>query len=90
MWTRINRKDFGLSGLVRAITLPALGKRDLKDNVGRQYEEQDTKKGKVVNEEGSFVDTSSPGEGGGGIATLGRSNEADKLELLRAWEPLER
>ena len=65
MWTRINRKDFGLSGLVRAITLPALGKRDLKDNVGRQYEEHDTKKGKMVNEEGSFVDTSSPGEGGG-------------------------
>ena len=89
MWTRINRKDFGLSGLVGEITLPALGKRDLKDNVGRQYEEQDTTKGKVVNEEGSFVDTSSPGEGGG-IATLGRSNEADKLELLRAWEPLER
>ena len=65
MWTRINRKDFGLRGLVGEITLPALGKRDLKDNVGRQYEEQDTKKGKVVNEEGSFVDTSSPGEGGG-------------------------
>ena len=66
MWTRINRKDFGLSGLVREITLPALGKRDQKDNVGRQYEEQDTKKGKMVNEEGSFVDTSAPPGGGGG------------------------
>lgn len=54
-WTRINRMDFGLGDLARAITLPALGKKDLRDNANWQNEEQENKRGKVVNEEGSFV-----------------------------------
>ena len=31
MWTRINRMDFGLGGLARAISISRLGKRDLSD-----------------------------------------------------------
>ena len=27
-WTRINRMDFGLGGLTKAIIIPRLGKRD--------------------------------------------------------------
>lgn len=30
-WIRINRMDFGLSGLARAITLPSLGKKDTRE-----------------------------------------------------------
>ena len=57
-WTRINRMDFGLGGLARAITLSILGKRELKDGEVRQYEEQNTKRGKIVEEKGNIVDIS--------------------------------
>ena len=57
-WTRINRMDFGLGGLARAITLPVLGKRELKDGEVGQYEERNTKRGKIVEEEGNIVDIS--------------------------------
>nr|POF27472.1 hypothetical protein CFP56_08809 [Quercus suber] len=33
-WTRFNRIKFGLGGLALAITLPTLGKRDMRDVVG--------------------------------------------------------
>ena len=52
-WTRINRMDFGLNGLTRAITLPGLGKRDPQELQDWQDEEQNIKKGKVSNDEGS-------------------------------------
>ena len=51
-WTRINIIDFGLNGLARAITLPTLGKRDMRDTVGEQIDESKNKRGKVFNEEG--------------------------------------
>ena len=51
-WTRINRMDFGLGGLARAITFPTLGKRDMRDTVGERIDEHETKRGKVINEEG--------------------------------------
>ena len=51
-WTRINKMDFGLDGLARAITLPTLGKRDTRNIVGEQIDEHKTKRGKVINEEG--------------------------------------
>ncbi|KAK9985251.1 hypothetical protein SO802_030202 [Lithocarpus litseifolius] len=31
-WTRFNRMEFGFGGLARAITLPTLGKRDMRDD----------------------------------------------------------
>lgn len=46
-WTRINRMDFGLGGLARAITLPSLGKRDTRAISSRQNEEHETKRGRV-------------------------------------------
>ena len=38
-WTRMNRRDFGLSGLTKSITLPGLGKRDVRERQGMQIEE---------------------------------------------------
>ena len=57
-WTRINRMDFGLGGLARAISLPVLGKRGLKDGEVGQYKEQNTKRGKIVENEGNIFDIS--------------------------------
>lgn len=51
-WTQFNRMEFGLGGVARAITLPTLGKRDMRDDVGKQVDETQQKRGKVVNEEG--------------------------------------
>lgn len=57
-WTRFNRMEFGPGGLARAITLPTLGKRDMRDDVGEQVDENEHKRGKVVNEEGVSDDLS--------------------------------
>ena len=57
-WTRINIMDFGLGGLARAITLPILGKRGLRDGEVGQYEEQNTKRGKIMEKEGNIFDIS--------------------------------
>lgn len=57
-WTRINIMDFGLGGLARAITLPVLGKRGLRDGEVGQYEEQNTKRGKIMEKEGNIFDIS--------------------------------
>ena len=57
-WTRINRIDFGLGGLARAITLPSLGKRDVKETSSGQFEEHEAKRVRVLNEEDNFVDIS--------------------------------
>ena len=46
-WTRINRIDFGLGGLTKALTLPSLGKRDTRTNSSDQDEDLQTKKGRV-------------------------------------------
>ena len=46
-WTRINRMDFGLGGLTKALTLPSLGKRDTRTNSSDQDEDLQTKKGTV-------------------------------------------
>ncbi|KAK9993984.1 hypothetical protein SO802_023687 [Lithocarpus litseifolius] len=43
-WTRINRMDFGLGGLARALTLPSLGKRDTRSDQDEDYQ---TKKGRM-------------------------------------------
>lgn len=51
-WTSFNRKEFGLGVLARAITIPTLGKRDMRDDVGEQVDENKHKRGKVVNENG--------------------------------------
>ena len=50
-WTRMNRMDFGLSGLTKSITLPGLGKRDAREIQGLQLEEQNLKKGRLCSEE---------------------------------------
>ena len=84
-WTRINRMDFGLRGLTRAITLPGLGKRDQREVQEWQNEEQAIKRGKVSSDEGSNDHISV-----GWRATLARSNETIKLELSRAWESFDR
>ena len=52
-WTHINRMDFGLSGLTRAIMLLGLGKRDPRESNTWQDKEQNIKRGKVSNDEGS-------------------------------------
>ena len=57
-WTRFNRMEFGLSGLARAITLPTLGKRDIRDDVGEQVDGNERKRGKVVNAGGVSEDLS--------------------------------
>ncbi|KAK9987011.1 hypothetical protein SO802_031962 [Lithocarpus litseifolius] len=43
-WTRINRMDFGLGGLARALTLPSIGKRDSRSDLDEDYQ---TKKGRI-------------------------------------------
>ena len=57
-WTRFNRMEFGLGGLARAITLPTLGKRDTRDEVSEQVDENEHKRRKVVNKDGSSKDLS--------------------------------
>ena len=57
-WTRISRMDFGLGGLARAITLPSLGKRDVRETSSGQTKEHETKRGRVLNEEDNVVDIS--------------------------------
>ena len=57
-WTRFNRMEFGLGGLACAITFPSLGKRDMRDDVGEQVDENEHKRGKVVNEGGVSEDLS--------------------------------
>ena len=52
-WTRINRMDFRLGGLAKAITLPSLGKRDTRATSSGHNEEHETKRGRV---EGNVVD----------------------------------
>lgn len=54
-WTRINRMDFELGGLAKALTLPSLGKRDTRATNSRQDEDHETKRGRV---EGSDVEIS--------------------------------
>ena len=46
-WTCINRMDFGLGGLARAIMLPSLGKRDTRKTSSGQDEDHQTKRGRV-------------------------------------------
>nr|POF27328.1 hypothetical protein CFP56_14446 [Quercus suber] len=50
-WTRINRMDFGLGGFTNSITLPGLGKRDVREIQGMQFEEQKLKKGRLSTKE---------------------------------------
>ncbi|KAK9998160.1 hypothetical protein SO802_017763 [Lithocarpus litseifolius] len=60
-WTRINRMDFGLGGLARALTLPSVGKRDTCTNSSAQDEDYQSKKGRVEdrsNVEGSDTEIS--------------------------------
>ena len=52
-WTTINRMDFGLGGLARAIAISGLGKRDLSDGDFEQYEEQRNKRSKQDEVEGT-------------------------------------
>ena len=57
-WTRMNRMDFGLSGLTKSITLPGLGKRDTREREGLQNEEQIAKRGRLSDEEQTKDDVS--------------------------------
>ena len=57
-WTRMNRMDFGLSGLTKSITLPGLGKRDTREREGLQNEEQNAKRGRLSDEEKTKDDVS--------------------------------
>ena len=43
--------DFGLDGFAREITIPTLRKKDMRDIVGEQIDEHETKRGKVINED---------------------------------------
>ena len=45
-WTRMNRMDFGLGGVSKAIMLPGLGKRESREPYEGQAKEQISKKGK--------------------------------------------
>ena len=54
----MNRMDFGLSGLTKSITLPGLGKRDVRERQGMQIEEQTLKKGRLSTEEETKDDVS--------------------------------
>ena len=42
-----HRMDFGLGGLTKALTLPSLGKRDIRTKSSDQDEDHQTKKGRV-------------------------------------------
>ena len=55
-WTRINRMDFGLGGLARAIAMSGLGKRELSDEDYEYDEQQRNKRCKQDEVEGSFAD----------------------------------
>ena len=63
-WTCINRMDFGLGGLARALTLPSLGKRDTRATSSEQDEDHQTKRGRV---EGSGVGEGSDVEISAGV-----------------------
>ena len=57
-WTWINIMDFGLSGLTKSITLPGLGKRDVREREGMQIEEQNAKRGRLSVKEKTKDDVS--------------------------------
>ena len=57
-WNRMNRMDFGLSGLTKSITLPGLGKRDTREREELQNEEQIAKRGRLSDEEQTKDDVS--------------------------------
>ena len=48
-WTRVNRMDFGLGGVSKAIMLHGLGKRESREPYEGQAVEQISKKGKWNN-----------------------------------------
>ncbi|KAL0007369.1 hypothetical protein SO802_008871 [Lithocarpus litseifolius] len=52
-WTRINRMEFGLGGLTKAIILPGLGKQNSHEVMERRVDAQATKKSKVDSDDGS-------------------------------------
>ena len=53
-WVRLNRMDFGLGGLTKAITIPSLGKRDSREVQEEQNGVQAIKRGKVSSDDGSM------------------------------------
>ena len=57
-WTRMNRMDFGLSGLTKSITLPGLGKSDGRERQEMQIEKQTVKKGRLSAKEKTKDDVS--------------------------------
>ena len=57
-WNRMNRMDFGLSGLTKSITLPGLGKRDTREREELQNDEQIAKRGRLSDEEQTKDDVS--------------------------------
>ena len=57
-WIRMNIMDFGLSGFTKSITLPGLGKRDVREKQGMQIEEQTLKKGRLSTKEETKDDVS--------------------------------
>ena len=80
--------DFGLGGLSKALQLPNRGKRS---NVSSREEElcdhsdfRETKRGKIDDGDVGTILSA------GWRTTLAGSNEDPKLELPRAWEPLDR
>ena len=90
-WTCINRMDFGLGGLARAFMLPSLGKRDTRTTSSGQDEDHQTKRGRVEEWKVEMLwKVVMLRYQRGWIATLARSNEVDKLELSRAWDPLDK
>ena len=81
--------DFGLSEISKAFKLPSLGKRNSKLDAGEGTEADSetrvVKRGKGEQHDIDFYDISA-----GWRSTLAWSNEDLKLELPRAWEPLDR
>ena len=86
-WTRINRMDFGLSGFTRAITLPTLGKRDAVHEADVCIEGN---QGAPTLKRGKLMKLAMMKYWRGWQSTLAGSNESSKLELPKAWEPLDR
>ena len=79
--------DFELGGFTKNLVLPTLGKREAPQNVMPNL---DVSHATPSLKRGKFDEVNIDEISAGVRATLAGSNEAPKLELPRAWEPLDR
>ena len=86
-WTRLNRMDFGLGEISKALKLSTLGKRTSKHEEGEGME-ADSETRVVKRGKGGNMVLILMLYWRGWSSTIAGSNEDPKLELSRAWEPL--